>query len=298
MDKNLQAGLIKIEDVCVLLISFNRPDLLQKRILELKDSIVRNIYISIDGGPGSHTPDIEKVKALANSVLKNQKLHLYHHKDNLGMVLHETGEISRVLNLHKYAIIIEDDIKISENFLTNMVLGLNKLEELDLRGIVSGYSPLMNKKLNNKWRKTHITFVWGWAISSNNWEGYKHDLTESKIEHELLNSKTWQGLNKYQKNFWISKILRVQKYPLLTYDFQLCFHSFKRDFTNLAPIFSMIDNEGFDDSRAVHTKGAKPKNLKSFKVNNKPIFKLSKLSKFYTIFDGDNYYQNLKQKLL
>ena len=298
MGEILQKSLIELEDVCILLISFNRPDLLQKRILELENSIVKNIYISIDGGPESHTLDVEKVKVLANNVLKNQKLYLQHHKDNLGMVLHETGEISRVLNLHKYAIIIEDDIKISENFLSNMVSGLNKLEELDLCGIVSGYSPFMNKKLKNKWRKTHIAFVWGWAISSNNWKGYRYDLAESKIEHELLNSKTWQDLNKYQKSFWINRILRVQRNPLSTYDYQLCFHSFKRNFTNLAPIFSMIDNEGFNDSRAVHTKGAKPKKLKSFKVSNKSIFKLSKFSKFYSLFDGDNFYQNLKQKLL
>ena len=297
MDNVLSKRQIKLEDICVLLISFNRPDLLQNRIMELEKSIVLNIYISIDGGPKSHTQEVEKVKTLASRVLKNHKLNLQHHKHNLGMVLHETGEISKVLGMHKYAIIIEDDIKISENFISNMILGLNKLEELELRGIVSGYSPLMSKKSNNKWRKTHITFVWGWAISSKNWNGYKHDLSETNIELELSKSKTWQELNRCQKNFWINKIRRVQEYPLFTYDYQILFHSFINNFTNLTPVFSVIDNEGFEDSRAMHTKGAKPKNLKSFKVNNKSISTMSRFSKLYTLFDDDNYYKKLKQRL-
>ena len=297
MENFLSNRQIKPEDICVLLISFNRPDLLQNRIMELQNSAVPNIYISIDGGAKSHTPEVEEVKALAGRVLKNHNLKLHHHKHNLGMVLHETGAISKVLGSHKYAIIIEDDIKISENFISNMINGLNKLEELGLRGIVSGYSPLMSKKLKNKWRKTHMTFVWGWAISSSNWIGYKYDLSETNIELELSNSKSWQELNTYQKSFWTAKIRKVQEHPLFTYDYQLSFHSFANNFTNLTPVYSMIDNEGFEDSRAVHTKGAKPKKLNGFRVNNKSINTISKFSKLYNFYDDDNYYKKLRDVL-
>ena len=47
--------------------------------------------------------------------------------------------------LHKYVIVVEDDVKMSKNFIINMIIGLSKLEELGLHGIVSGYSP---RKLN------------------------------------------------------------------------------------------------------------------------------------------------------
>jgi hypothetical protein len=208
--KILPNNFIKIEDICVLLIGYNRPELLQKRIIELQNSLVSNIYISIDGDAESSTSEMEEVKTLAKNILSDKKLILNHHKRNLGLVLHVTKEISKVLNLYKYVIVVEDDVKISKNFINNMVAGLNKLEELGLRGIVSGYSPLFQDTFNNKWRKTHICFLWGWACSSDVWKVYNYDLSTVEVENRLLESKTWKKLNSYQKKFWLYKIKEVQ----------------------------------------------------------------------------------------
>ena len=189
MKKILPNKWIKLEDICVLLIGYNRPELLQNRIIELKNSLVTNIYISIDGGVESSTFEMEEVKALAKNILNNKKLTLNHHERNLGPVLHCTNEIAKVLKLHKYVIVVEDDVKMSKNFIINMVVGLNKLEELGLRGIVSGYSPLFRDTFNNKWRKTHICFLWGWACSSDVWKFYNYDLGTTEVEKRLLQSK-------------------------------------------------------------------------------------------------------------
>ena len=298
MEKILPNNFIKIEDICVLLIGYNRPELLQKRIIELQNSLVSNIYISIDGGVESSTAEMEEVKTLAKNILNDKKLILNHHKRNLGLVLHVTKEISKVLNLHKYVIVIEDDVKISKNFIINMVIGLNKLEELGLRGIVSGYSPLFRDTPNNKWRKTHICFLWGWACSSDAWKVYNYDLSTTDIENKLLESKTWKKLNRYQKKFWLYKIKAVQKNPLSTWDHQLIFYSFINNFINLTPIFSIVGNEGFMDIRAVHTKGEKPSNIKNFKLNTELINSMSKLSKFYSLIDFDNYLLAIKAKVV
>jgi hypothetical protein len=298
MKKILPNNLIKIEDICVLLIGYNRPELLQKRIIELHNSLVTNIHISIDGGVESTTSEMEEVKISAKNILNNKKLILNHHKHNLGLVLHATAEISKVLNLYKYVIVLEDDVKISKNFINNMVAGLNKLEELGLRGIVSGYSPLFQDTFNNKWRKTHICFLWGWACSSDVWKVYNYDLSTVEVENRLLESKTWKKLNSYQKKFWLYKIKEVQKNPLSTWDPQLIFYSFVNNFTNLTPVFSIVGNEGFMDTRAVHTKGKKPSNIKNFNLNTEAIKSMSKFSKFYSMIDFDNYYLAIKGKFL
>ena len=298
MNKISPNKLIKLEDICVLLVGYNRPELLQKRIIELKNSSATNIYISIDGGVESTTLEMEEVKALAKNVLREKKLIINHHKRNLGLVLHVTGEISKILNLHKYVIVVEDDVKMSKNFINNMVIGLSKLEELNLRGIVSGYSPLFRDTFNNKWRKTHICFLWGWACSSNVWKVYNYDLSTTEVENRLLESKTWKKLNRYQKKFWLYKIKEVQKNPLSTWDYQLIFYSFINNFINLTPVFSIVGNEGFMDIRAVHTKGEKPSSIKNFKLNNELINSISKLSKFYSLIDFDNYYLTIKAKVV
>jgi hypothetical protein len=298
VEKILPNNFIKIEDICVLLIGYNRPELLQKRIIELQNSLVSNIYISIDGGVESSTSEMEEVKTLAKNILHNKKLILNHQEHNSGLVLHITNEISKVLNLHKYVIVIEDDIKISKNFIINMVLGLSKLEELGLRGIVSGYSPLFRDTLSNKWRKTHICNVWGWACSHDVWKVYNYDLSAIEVENRLLESKTWKKLNRYQKKFWLYKFKAVQKNPLYTWDYQFIFHSFINNYINLAPVFSIVGNEGFKDMRAVHSKGEKPSNINNFKLNTGAINSVSKLSKLYSMIDFDNYYLAIKMKFL
>jgi len=298
MKKVLHNNLIKLEDICVLLIGYNRPELLQKRITELQNSVVTNIYISIDGGAESTTLEMEKFKELAKTIFRDKDLKLTHHKHNLGLVLHITKEITKVLNLHKYVIVIEEDVKISRNFIINMVRGLNKLEELGLSGIVSGHSRLYRDTSNNKWRKTHFSIVWGWACSSEVWKVYNYDISTIEIENRLSESETWQTLNRYQKKFWLTKIKAVQKDPLYTWDYQFYFYSFINNFVNLAPIFSIVGNEGFSDSRAVHTKHAKPEYIKNSRLNNNPIFLVSKFSKLYSLLEFDNYFHAAKYKFL
>jgi len=282
--------LIETQEVGVLLLGYNRPELLEKRILELSQTDVEDIYISIDGGPESHTNEMTRVKKIARKLLKNHRLNLVHHKNNLGMVHHITGEISRVLSLHKYIIVIEDDIVVSDNFFKNLVNGLDCLNKLNTGGIVSGYSPLFNSKIKNKWRKTHITFFWGWACSRETWKVYNFDIQKYLIASKLSDSKTWKNLNSFQRKFWLAKIMHSQKFPLFTWDFQFMFFSFVNNFVHLTPIFSIVGNEGFNDPRAVHTKGKKPSYIKNSQVNNSLINSISRFSRLYSFFDFDNYF--------
>ncbi len=288
---------IKLEEVGVLLIGYNRPELLEKRILELSKSEIVNIYISIDGGNNSHTSETERLKKLAQNLLKKYKLNLTHHKKNLGMVQHITGEISKVLKIHEYIIVLEDDIQITNNFFKNIINGLNHLNKLEANGIVSGYSPFYSSIFKNKWRKTHISFFWGWGCSRETWAGYDFDIKKRRINYELLHSESWQKLNSYQKKYWLKKIYLSKKHPLFTWDYQFIFHSFVNNFINLSPIFSMVNNEGFDDKRAVHTKGKKPRNIRYINANHKIIYSISRFSKLYSILDPDNYYMRFKLKL-
>ena len=151
MAKNVETP-ISISEIGVLLLGFNRPELLKKRIDEICESKVENLYISIDGGSESHTVEMDLLKQYAQKKLS--KLHCFnlnHHKDNLGLVRHITGEISNVLAKHQYIIVIEDDVKISINFICNMINGLNIHKRDNSIGVVNGFSPIHFKYFQNKW---------------------------------------------------------------------------------------------------------------------------------------------------
>jgi hypothetical protein len=196
---------------------------------------------------------------------------LNHHSSNLGLVRHLTGEISNVLSKFQYIIVIEDDIRVSKSFIKNMINGLNIHKNNKTNGIVGGFSPLHFKFMKNSWRVSRYPFIWGWACSSTTWQGYRYDISSDNLELKLLDSSTWAKLNSSQKLKWLNLFKQVQSNPLGTWDIQLTYLSYCKNFVNILPVFSLIGNEGFNDLRAVHTKGKKPKFVTISNLNNSVI---------------------------
>jgi len=290
--RKLTSETITFRDVGILLVGYSRPDLLKNRIYELASENIVNLYISIDGGEASHTLEMEKFKGLAKQVLKPiQNLQIYHEVNCLGLVRHLTSRITQVLSEHKYVIVIEDDIKVSKSFFSNMLHGLNYLNARELKGVVSGWSPAAFPYAQNKWRNSKYVYIWGWATSREVWEGYKYDLSKEKFEENLKNSFVWSKFSNIQKSFWISKFNQSKKDPLYTWDSQFFYHCLKNDYYFITPMFSMTGNQGFEDKRAVHTKGPKPKMIQNNLLSRKIITKKSWL--LYPIFDfTDKFYLN------
>jgi hypothetical protein len=255
--------------VPVLLIGFNRPNFLKNRIYELSKMPIKHLYISVDGGALSNQEETESIIAYAQKILPNYiNLYVDQKLINLGVVKHVTSAIANVLNKYKYLVIVEDDIELSANFYVNMLAGLNLQIKLGMKGIVGASSPINIKQIkifSNKWRESSYCGIWGWACSKEIWDLYNYDLRNIDFEKALSRSSSWKKLNLFQQQLWIGRFLKVQKNPLHTWDIQLQYWSFFHDFVNMYPVSSLIKNIGFNDYRALHTKGSKPRWL-----SNKP----------------------------
>lgn len=286
---------VKMNDVGVLLIGFNRPELLRKRIEEVYSQNVTNLYISIDGGANSHTKEMRQFKQYAKLARpKTCNLHLTHYKNSLGIAQHCTTAISNVLLKHKFIIVIEDDIKLSKNFVHNLIQGLDVLNSANSPGIVCSFSPLNYQANVNYWRKLTVPYlyVWGWACSREVWRTYKLDISKIDIVRELEKSQRWQKLSKLQKNNWIRKFHRVKIDSNFTWDYQFLFSAVVKNYTVLGPLFSFSGNEGFHDERATHTRGAPPRYLNNSRLNNSLITKqisFPVLKYLDKSISGDNY---------
>lgn len=276
---------IKLEDIGVLLIGFNRPELLRKRLVELSSSPLRNIYISIDGGDYLSNSEIIGLRNEAQKIYGRRLKEFKHYKKNLGMTKHIAKSITLVLRKHPYIIVIEDDVVLSKNFIRNMTDGLKFISKLNLNGIVSGNSHYYSNLVGNKWRVVKFPSIWGWACSRETWRGYSSDIGSVPIEKELDKSQIWQTLSSTTKNIMLKKFRRSQKQPGYTWDIQFIFHLLKNDYLSLAPIFSISGNEGFEDLRASHTIYKPPKNIKNFNLNEKIISSMSNYSNIYEFID-------------
>ena len=255
----------------VLLIGYNRPELLVRRVEELLRNNVEILHISVDGCD-SLRETMQETLEIVSLLCKNKCAITYKiHETNIGLAKHITNEISRLTVIHSEIIVLEDDIQIGENFLVNMARGLDYLRVSKTMGIVSAFSPINQIryfKLPNKWRKTPYFSCWGWLCTREVWEKYVLDISEIKVNEALSNSKTWQVLNKWQQFLWLSRFLKIQRNPYHTWDIQFQFMCFRYGITNIAPVFSLTNNEGFNDIRSAHTKEKKPRWMSSLRIES------------------------------
>jgi hypothetical protein len=251
-----------LKPTALLLIGYNRPELLFKRISEIAVMNLDHIYISIDGGNDSHSKEmIELIKSARSLLSKSKTLSITHHEKNLGMSKHITESITSVLDSHDSVAVVEDDIKLNEYFFRNICNGLDILRDRKALGTVSAFSPLNfkgEKIVKNTWRSTPYFYCWGWGCTKESWENYRMEINDSDLAVSLSNSNSWDRLSDHQKNYWISKFNKAKMNSEFTWDYQLQYISFKYNYLNLAPKYRFINNEGFNDIRAVHTKGNKP----------------------------------------
>lgn len=289
---------IELNDIGVLLVGFNRPELLAARLIELSTSNLKKLYVSIDGGEKSDYSKMRDLKGIAIDIYGDRIMDWTHHSMNKGMTRHITEAISLVLKEQSYVVVVEDDVVLSENFLENILKGLNLARSLGLNGVVSGNSQLYSSRLKNCWKIVNLPSIWGWACSRDTWAGYKFDIGQENIEKELGSSIIWSSLDRYTKNLMINKFKRIQADPFYTWDTQLIFHLLKNDFQSLSPIFSISGNEGFGDNRAVHTSYGLPRSINNNKLNNNPIFKVTKFSKIYNLIDTNGIKHRIKRKII
>ena len=281
------------ESPALLLIGYNRPDLLLKRISEIAEMHIQYVHISIDGGNESHTIKMRNLLNEAQGLVSEKtNLKITHHRKNLGMSHHITESITTVLESHNSVVVVEDDIALNKNFFKNISIGLKILSARQQLGTVSAFSPLNykgNRIINNMWRSTPYFYCWGWGCSKESWENYKINITDEDLAVSLSDSTSWNKLSNFQKNFWISKFDKVKENCKFTWDYQMQYASFKYDYLNLSPVFRFVDNVGFNDSKAVNTKGAKPYLLRSPAKNMQIVKKNTNMinNYFYEFIDSN-----------
>ena len=135
-----------------------------------------------------------------------------------------------------------------------------------------------------------MAYPQGCSFSVSTWSGFQKNISPQEIELELNKSQKWINLNRFQKHFWLSKFTNVAHNPNHTWDYQFTFHCFINNFTIIAPIFSIVGNEGYGYATALHTRGKKPRAIKNDQINEQIITSFSKFNKLHQIFEIDNVY--------
>jgi hypothetical protein len=250
----------------ILLIGYNRPELLQKRLHELEKIDYPRLFISIDFSDDDTLIKHQRIISKWMSQQNQDKIELNYFKKNQGLTKHISNSISRVLGQFNSIIIIEDDVQMSPEAIISLDYCLSRYGNEIWFGSVSGFSALRLKFLAsglNLPRKTPYFACWGWGTTATVWNKYNVDLSNINLSDELNKSKIWHKLNSEQQSVWLGRFGKVQNNPNITWDIQFQYMSFVNNLLHVVPISSLSDNEGFNDERAVHTKGERPNWMKA-----------------------------------
>ena len=174
----------------VLLIGFNRPDIIKLNLENLSQFSILKMYVAVDG-PRSHVHgEDQKVNQVIDWVKKIDfcdEVEYRINEVNKGCEITESSAISWVLEKEEYVIVLEDDIIAHESFFRFMDEMLNRYKDDDRIAMVSGcnYTP-MNFPDNADYCFCQSGHIWGWGTWRRVWKNF--DLFEEIDSKNLSDS--------------------------------------------------------------------------------------------------------------
>jgi hypothetical protein len=272
--------LSEIETANVLLIGYNRPELIEKRLVELAKLDLSRLHVSIDGSTFMNNESHKRVlQEMSNSLSGKFEFSFHIHETNLGLTPHITRAITNFLIDSESVIIIEDDISLNDVTIRSLTYGLRELKRTNRKGTVGAFSPLHLSSFFSKYNcfvESKYFLCWGWAISKESWAEYESKVELKNVHNDLVDSRSWLSLSQNQRDVWIKRFEKVSKNPLFTWDFQMQYATFKNDMIHLLPLGALTVNEGFSDQRATHTQNSKPKWMSNMALSTHQVTKSTK----------------------
>jgi len=266
--------MLKIDEIPVLLVGYNRFNLFQKNFYHLHKFGLKNIYIFIDGPKSNIRDKIEHTKILdfLNEHSLSQSPCTKIEENNLGCRDGVTAAINFFFEHNNFGIIVEDDVFIETNYL-NFVLNMYHLhnEREDILAISSNSFKVKSNNSLDPYFYSKVPRIWGWATWKKTWNLYDKHLLDWKPTDWPDWFKNHFYLNELEKDYWAKKFNLIVENKIDTWDIQLTYMSFKFNLININPTSNLSKNRGIG-LKATHTKNFfnRPKLRK--RTNYAPIY--------------------------
>lgn len=239
----------------ILLLAFNRPDLVKQSLERLRESSAKNLWISVDGPRNGNTSDAEanlEIKEICRYfAIKNSQMRFGNVNEGC-----RDGVISGISWFFQHVdagIILEDDIEVDDGYLRVM----GQLLE-DRRDDLSVFSISSHSNVNSKDKSYHphelvmmpMCRVWGWATWSDRWQKHVR-LLESCSQKKLISfflSMPW----KYRAVNNARMLMLCREKIIDTWDYEWNFTHIFFNGRSVTPCTNYCRNHGFR-ADATHT---------------------------------------------
>lgn len=184
----------------VLLFTYNRPSHTRKTLdalLDNKLSSESELFVFSDGYKDeTDKKEVLEVRELIHTIRGFKKVRVIENNENLGLAKSIINGVTRVIDEHGKAIVLEDDLLTSPYFLTFMNEALDTFEDTNRVGHVHGYCYPLSELPDAfliQW-----TGSWGWGTWKRAWKQFNPDgeMLLQEIEQRNL-SRTFDFNGKY-----------------------------------------------------------------------------------------------------
>ena len=239
---------------CLLLLFYlrlKRPHELQKTLTALKANYLAaksELYVFVDGprpGRADEPGKVAAVQALVDELTGFKQIHRLYRNRNKGCANSVIDGVTAILEKHATAIVLEDDIVTSPNFLDYMNQCLTQYAHTPGVFSIGGYTFPFPRPAGYTDDVYFFgrTCAWGWAIWADRWQRVDWKLTDFKRFAEDITAKRAFNANG-QDRFRMLK--RAKMGTIDAWDIRLCYAEFKEQGVTVYPTVSKIINIGVD----------------------------------------------------
>lgn len=228
----------------IVIFAFNRPKSLQRMIESLRSNALyeeSEKFIFIDGPRNDEDRrKIQEVLAIAQSVTSNVSASAV----NKGLGRSIISGVSAVIEKYGKAIVLEDDLICTPNFLAYMNQALDFYEQ-DQRIIsVCGYGLQIKrpKKYDGDVYLSGRSSSWGWATWKDRWVSVDWEVKDwTEFSH---NRRKIKEFNKNGSDMF-SMLKGYMEGRNRSWAIRFCYNQYKTGRYSVCPFLSKVDNDGF-----------------------------------------------------
>ena len=243
-------------DVPILVLGFNRPNLIAELFSQLRELEPRKIYYAVDG-PRPNNDDqkaVEACRALVAAIDWPCEVHTRFSPTNLGCGRGVSSAITWFFEHEQEGVILEDDIRPDPSFYPYVAEMLDRYRDDAKVFAITGtnFVPSRHIATQAAYRFSRVPVVWGWATWRRSWSLYNFDINRWWEHWGLRNALHSMGGAIQSAAYWSLHFQLVAHHKIDTWDYQVVFAAMRTGGLTVTPNVNLVENVGFNSS-GTHT---------------------------------------------
>ena len=234
----------------VLLIIFNRADLVARVFERIREQRPSQLFIAADGPRVSKPEDVKRcsqARDVTRIIDWPCEVYRLEQDVNLGCKMGVSTAITWFFEHVEQGIILEDDCLPHPSFFLFCGELLKRYKNSNQIALVSGNN-FQKKPCNKSYYFSRHAQIWGWATWRRTWQKYDLEMKGWNGDPDSLRESI---RNARVRRFFARRFNAVKFEGRNTWDYQLAYLLFANKFSCINPCQNLVENIGFDE-RATH----------------------------------------------